>query len=136
MVGPHTPEAGQRRERRQPEALDQPGRRRQPDLPSELRDRQRGLQRRWHPAGAQLRLEALWDDWQARHLAAVSRVVRHMAAAGELRPDLDDARAADVMHVLSGSETYRQLVVERGWPPAQFEEWLADSVRRLVVAEP
>lgn len=86
--------------------------------------------------GNDARLEALWDDWQARHLAAVSRVARHMAAAGRLRPGLDDARAADVLYVLSGSETYRQLVVERGWPSAQFEEWLADSIRRLLAAEP
>ena len=81
-------------------------------------------------------LEALWHEWQARHLAAVSQVARHLAAAGRLRPDLDDGQAADVLYTLSGSETYRQLVIERGWSAAQFEEWLADSARRLVLAEP
>jgi len=43
---------------------------------------------------------------------------------------VDDGRAADVLYTLSGSETYRQLVIERGWSPVQFEEWLADSARR------
>jgi AcrR family transcriptional regulator len=86
--------------------------------------------------GNDARLEALWDDWQARHFRAVSQVVRNLAAAGRLRHGVDEARAADVVYTLSGSETYRQLVVERGWPPAQFEEWLADSVRRLLVAGP
>ena len=86
--------------------------------------------------GNDARLEILWDDWQARHLAAVSRVARHLAAAGSLRPGLDDASAADVLYPLTGSETYRQLVVDRDWPPARFEEWLADAIRRLVVAQP
>jgi AcrR family transcriptional regulator len=80
--------------------------------------------------------EALWYEWQARHLAAVSQVAHHLAAVGRLRSGLDEGRAADVLYTLSGSETYRQLVVERGWSPAQFEEWLADSARRLVLAEP
>jgi len=82
------------------------------------------------------RLEAMWDDWQARHLTAVSQVARDLAAAGRLRRGLDDARAADVLYAVAGSETYRQLVIERGWPADQFEEWLTDSVRRLLLAEP
>jgi AcrR family transcriptional regulator len=82
------------------------------------------------------RLEMLWDDWQAGHLAAVSQVTRHLFAAGLLQGDLDEAQAADVLYTLAGSETYRQLVDERGWPPAQFEKWLADAIRRLLLAEP
>lgn len=81
------------------------------------------------------KLEALWDQWQARHLAAVSQVARHLAAAGVLRRDLDEARAADVLYTLAGSETYRQLVLERGWLSNQFEEWLSDSIRRLLLSE-
>src|SRR6202011_5175316 len=86
--------------------------------------------------GNNARLEALWEEWQAGHRTAVSRVARHLAAAGQLRPGLDDARAADVLYVLAGSETYRQLVVELGCDPAWFEEWLAESARRLLLAEP
>jgi hypothetical protein len=40
-----------------------------------------------------------------------------------------------VLYTLTGSETFRQLVMERGWSPDRFEEWLADSIRRLVIAE-
>jgi TetR/AcrR family transcriptional regulator, regulator of autoinduction and epiphytic fitness len=80
-------------------------------------------------------LEALWDEWQARHLAAVSQVAQHLGAAGRLRPGVDVAWATDVLYTMSGSETYRQLVFDRGWSPDQFEEWLAASARRLVLAE-
>lgn len=78
-------------------------------------------------------LEALWHEWQARHLAGVERVASHLAATHNLRPGLAATEAADVLYVLAGAETYRELVVERGWSPAQFEEWLAKSIRGLVV---
>lgn len=85
--------------------------------------------------GSDPRLEAMWDEWQGRHLAAVSQVAGHLAAAARLRPGVDEARAADVLYALAGAETYRQLVIERGWHPDQFEEWLADSARRLLLVE-
>ena len=83
--------------------------------------------------GSDPRLEAMWADWQGRHFAAVSQVAGLLAAAGQLRPSVDEARAADVLYALAGAETYRQLVIERGWRPDQFEEWLADSARRLLI---
>jgi AcrR family transcriptional regulator len=81
-------------------------------------------------------LESMWDDWQAGHLEGVRRVARASSARGTLRAGLDEAQAADVLYVLTGSETYRQLVLERGWSPAHFEEWLTDAIRRLVFDEP
>ncbi|MDQ6710111.1 MAG: TetR/AcrR family transcriptional regulator [Candidatus Dormibacteraeota bacterium] len=82
--------------------------------------------------GNDARLEKLWEKWQAGHFAAVAQVARKIAATGELRPDLNADDAADVLYVLTGSETYRQLVIERGWSGARYEEWLVDSMRRLL----
>ena len=82
--------------------------------------------------GNDARLEKLWDKWQAGHLAAVAQVARQIAATGELRPDLNADDAADVLYVLTGSETYRQLLIERRWSGARYEEWLAESMRRLL----
>ena len=81
-------------------------------------------------------LESMWDGWQAGHLDVVRRVARQASALGTLRAGLDEVMAADVLYMLTGSETYRQLVLERGWSPMQFEGWLADSIRRLVLDEP
>lgn len=78
-------------------------------------------------------LEALWDEWQARHLAAVDQVGRHLAATHNLRPDFGAEQATDALYVLTGAEAYREFTVERGWSPAQFEAWLAESIRRLVL---
>ncbi len=80
-------------------------------------------------------LESMWDAWQAGHLEVVTKVARQLARRGGLRSDLDETQAADVLYTLTGSETFRQLVLERGWSPDRFEAWLADSIRRLVIAE-
>lgn len=79
-------------------------------------------------------LESMWDAWQAGHLEVVTRVARHLARRGGLRSGLDEAHAADVLYTLTGSETFRQLITDRGWSPDRFEDWLADSIRRLVIA--
>ncbi len=81
-------------------------------------------------------LESMWDQWQTGHLDAVRRVARQASSRGTLRPGLDEARAADVLYVLTGSETFRELVLERGWSASHYEEWLADSIRRLVLEVP
>jgi AcrR family transcriptional regulator len=92
-----------------------------------------GILRSGH--GNDPRLEALWDDWQARHLAAVSQVARHLATAGRLRSGLDDAGATDILYMLTGAETYRQLVLDRGWSPVRFETWLAGAFHGLLLGE-
>ncbi|HEY8863168.1 MAG TPA: helix-turn-helix domain-containing protein [Candidatus Dormibacteraeota bacterium] len=79
-------------------------------------------------------LESMWNAWQAGHLEVVTKVARHLARRGGLRSGLDATHAADVLYTLTGSETFRQLVTDRGWSPDRFEEWLADSIRRLVIA--
>jgi hypothetical protein len=35
--------------------------------------------------------------------------------------------------MLTSAEVYDLLVGQRGWPPARYESWLADSARRFVV---
>jgi hypothetical protein len=60
------------------------------------------------------------------------------ASSGQARRSplgLDATQAADALYMLTGSETFRQLVMERGWSPDRFEEWLAYAIRRLVIAE-
>lgn len=37
-------------------------------------------------------------------------------------------RATDLLWALGSADLYRMLVVERGWPPEQYEQWLAASL--------
>lgn len=51
---------------------------------------------------------------------------RHIQAIRpHLRPGLDEDSAVDAYIVLAQPETYRTLVVDRGWPPDRYQEWFA-----------
>jgi AcrR family transcriptional regulator len=49
--------------------------------------------------------------------------------------DLDVRRARDLLWALTGRDLYRLLVIERGWSPDEYEEWLADLLERTLVRD-
>jgi AcrR family transcriptional regulator len=55
-------------------------------------------------------------------------IARALAAMGALRPELAERDAADIIHALASPEVYRLLVIDRGWPPARFQQWLAATL--------
>ena len=63
-------------------------------------------------------------------LAAREREIRKLvdALAARLRPDLTVDTALDLTLALTLPELFHLLVVERGWSPARYETWLADSL--------
>ena len=54
--------------------------------------------------------------------------VTMLAASGGLRDGLDPQRAADIVFGLLSHELYRLLVIEQGWAPADWEQWVADTL--------
>src|SRR5262245_45072664 len=67
---------------------------------------------------------ALLDDLNRQRQRGQSLVARSLARAGGLRPPLRERDAADIIHALMSPELYRLLVVERGWRPERYQEWL------------
>ncbi len=61
-------------------------------------------------------------------LAGTTALVGHLADTGALRPGLDPERARDLLWALISPELYQLLVVERGWPPEDYERWLAGAI--------
>lgn len=51
-----------------------------------------------------------------------------LARLGGLRADLTVELAADVCWAQNDAVLYRRLVIERGWPPERFGEWLVRTV--------
>lgn len=54
-------------------------------------------------------------------------------AGGSLRDGHDSTSAADVALTILGPETYGLLVTQRGWTPARWEQWAADSLARQLL---
>lgn len=85
-------------------------------------------------AGVDAELKELGAEWQRRHLDAVTRGVTAVARAGELRPGLGIAEAIDILYAVGGTDLYRALVRERGWPGDRYEAWLAAFAQEHLLA--
>jgi AcrR family transcriptional regulator len=68
---------------------------------------------------------ALLADYQERRDDGQGRIARSLARARALRPGLRERDAADLIHALMSPELYRLLVIDRGWAPERYEQWLA-----------
>lgn len=60
-------------------------------------------------------------------------VVQVMVTSGRLRKGLKRASAQAVLWALTGRDLYRMLVVERGWSPARYQKWLAQTLIRALL---
>jgi AcrR family transcriptional regulator len=76
---------------------------------------------------------ALWDRIQTEFRENQRRIVASIAEKGALRPGLDVERAADILWTVNHGDLWQHLVVRRGWSPEEFERWLADSFRALLL---
>jgi len=64
------------------------------------------------------------------------QVAESLAGKGALRNDVTIAHATDMFWALGSSEMYRVLVVDRGWSPAEYEQWLARALIAELLAQP
>jgi len=71
---------------------------------------------------------ALLAEYTRRRQQGQGQIAHSLAHAGALRPGLRERDAADIIHALMSPEVYRLLVDDRGWPPARYERWLADTL--------
>jgi AcrR family transcriptional regulator len=53
--------------------------------------------------------------------------------SGRLRPGLSYERARDIFWMYTGRDIYRMLVIERGWSPQAYEDWLADTLAEVLL---
>ena len=60
-------------------------------------------------------------------------IAEHLAQIGGLRDDVTVETAADVLFALNSSEFFLLLARDRHWQPADFQHWLADAWKRLLL---
>jgi AcrR family transcriptional regulator len=78
-------------------------------------------------------LAALWQEIAGRRAANMRRFVADLATVAPLRLDPEDA--ADIVWATNSAELYQLLAGQRGWDGRRYEEFLADSWRRLLLAD-
>ena len=78
-------------------------------------------------------LAALWTQIAERRAANMRLFVADLATVAPLRIDPD--QAADIVWATNAAEMYQLLVGQRGWSPQRYERFLADTWRRLLLAD-
>ena len=76
-------------------------------------------------------LAALWHEIAERRAANMRLFVADLATVAPLR--LDPSQAADIVWATNAAEFYQLLVGQRGWSPQQYQRFLTDTWRRLLL---
>jgi AcrR family transcriptional regulator len=84
-------------------------------------------------AAAEPELAALWHQIAERRAANMHRFAADLAAVATLR--MDPGEAADIIWATNAPELYQLLVGQRGWSAERYEQFLADTWNRLLLAE-
>jgi AcrR family transcriptional regulator len=78
----------------------------------------------------------LWERIAQRRADNMLRFAASLRSTGALRPDLTDGQVADAIWSMNAPEYWELLVVQRGWTPDAFRDWLADAwTRSLLVRD-
>jgi AcrR family transcriptional regulator len=83
-------------------------------------------------AGAEPDIAALWARGKAERFAGQRALLEIVVGDGSLAEGLDLDRGADILYAVGSAETYRLLVVDRGWSASRFERWYGETLERLL----
>jgi AcrR family transcriptional regulator len=80
-------------------------------------------------------IEALWSRIQSDFHEIQRPIVAALEERDALRPELDVARATDLLWTLNHPDLWHLLVGERGWTAEEYEQWFADAVCSQLLRE-
>ena len=66
-------------------------------------------------------------------VTGMTMFARALHQEGQLRPDVSVEEAGDMLWTCNSPEVYELLVVQRGWTPERFGDWLIDAWKRLLL---
>ena len=75
------------------------------------------------------------DTVDAERLYGARGIIRDLRHVTDLRPDLDDERAADLVWMTMSPEFWALLVTRRGWSWHEAETWVGDHLCTLLLGE-
>jgi AcrR family transcriptional regulator len=80
-------------------------------------------------------IDTLWRRINSEYHANQSAIVKSIHDKRALNPELDVKRATDILWTINHPNTWHLLVRERGWTPAQYERWSADTACAQLLAQ-
>jgi AcrR family transcriptional regulator len=79
-------------------------------------------------------IEALWNRIQSDFYDNQRGIVKVLHRKHALRPGMNVTRATDILWTLNHPDMWQLLVGQRGWKPAQYEQWFADTACAQLLA--
>ena len=78
-------------------------------------------------------LRAAWEDGRRQRRQGQVALMRRLEEGGALAPGLTASRAADIAGALTADEVADVLVDQGGWSYDEYESWLVESLKRLLL---
>lgn len=78
-------------------------------------------------------LADLRDGYAERRRAGMRHLCSQLAERGALRTGLSSERAADILVTVCSRANYDSLVIDRGWTPRAYRDWVADTLVRTLL---
>ena len=85
-------------------------------------------------AAADPEIASLWELNKAQRFEGQRVLLRILTERSSLREGLRARAATDILFAIGSPETYRLLVIDRGWPADRFEQWYSEALARLLLA--
>lgn len=86
-------------------------------------------------AAADPELAQVWTQLEDERLAGMGRFAKLLADRGVLRPGLSVQEARDLLWTLNALAVYDLLVVQRGWSPERYRDWLAATLAQALLPD-
>ena len=77
----------------------------------------------------------LEKEREARRYERQKPGIEAMVQEKILAPGIDQNKARDIVWAFTGRDLYRLLVIERGWSPDEYEQWLAQTLTKILVKD-
>lgn len=78
-------------------------------------------------------LLARYRKIEDERFSQLGEVVDMLERSGRLRSTITSSEALTVLWAMTGADWYSQLVFERRWSPARFEDWLGEALIDLLL---
>ena len=86
-------------------------------------------------AAADPELAELWSQIEQERLKGLGRFAQLLADRGVLRPELSVEEARDLLWALNALTVHDLLVLQRGWSPERYRNWLAGALARELLPD-
>lgn len=73
-------------------------------------------------------LTDVWAELEDQRLTGMQRFAQLLVDRGALRSGMSVEQARDLLWALNSHELHEKLVVQRGWTPRQYQQWLATAL--------